>query len=67
MNLTPDQDEGMIDMKWVEALGEELEHVRLPSVTHPNGEVCQPLICRTTVMILLEHQHRHCIISPALE
>eukprot|EP00975_Prorocentrum_lima_P044956 9416826-Prorocentrum_lima.AAC.1 len=34
-----DQDEGMIDMQWVKALSEQLEHVRLPSVAPPDGEL----------------------------
>eukprot|EP00975_Prorocentrum_lima_P024970 5243621-Prorocentrum_lima.AAC.1 len=36
---TRDQDEGMIDMHWVEALSGQLEHVRLHSVTRPEGEL----------------------------
>eukprot|EP00975_Prorocentrum_lima_P046988 9821419-Prorocentrum_lima.AAC.1 len=36
---TRDQDEGMIDMQWVEDLSEQLEHVRLPPATPPDGEL----------------------------
>eukprot|EP00975_Prorocentrum_lima_P032949 6919651-Prorocentrum_lima.AAC.1 len=40
MNLTPEiKMRGMIDMQWVEALSEQIEHVRLPSVTPPDGEL----------------------------
>eukprot|EP00975_Prorocentrum_lima_P029316 6155673-Prorocentrum_lima.AAC.1 len=65
---TRDQDEGTIDMQWVEAFSELLEHVRLPSITPPDGElVLFATIRRSQVMILLDHQQQHCIIAPAQE
>eukprot|EP00975_Prorocentrum_lima_P025230 5295200-Prorocentrum_lima.AAC.1 len=36
---TREQDEGIIDMQWVEAVSEQLEHARRPSVTPPDGEL----------------------------
>eukprot|EP00975_Prorocentrum_lima_P021829 4598312-Prorocentrum_lima.AAC.1 len=62
---TREQDEGIIDILIVEALGDALEHVRVPSATPPHGEfvLTVPYAGDDT----LEHQHHHSNTAAALE